>query len=263
MFSYVLWARRRGVIGWSIGIALLALLTMAFFPAVTRDAEAFAKMVSMLPRALLAMFGVDDPASMLTAVGFVSARIYASLGAALLLIFGIGAGAWAIAGAEEAGELEIICSQPISRPRIIGEAAAGLAVMLAVPIALLAVVVAITNAVVGLGITAAGIAAANVGLFLVAYLYALVALAAGALTGRRGASIGITAALAGSAFFIQGLAPLVESLRFAQKLSPFHWFLGGNPLAAGFSSSFALLALAAAAMLGVAIWGFGRRDIGV
>lgn len=263
MFSYVLWARWRGALGWSIGIALLALITIAFYPMITRNTEAFAAMIEALPKPMLAMFGVDDPASMMSAVGFVNSRIYASLGVALLLVFSIGAGAWTIAGAEERGELEMLCSQPISRARLVCESAAGLAVLIAVPVALLSAVVSVTSAAIGLELGAAGIAAANAGMFLIAYLYGLVALAAGAVTGKRGAAVGVTAALAASAFSIQGLAPLVDALRFLQKLSPFYWFLGGNPLGDGFSGGFALLALGCAAMLGLAVWGFRRRDLGV
>ncbi|NIR41986.1 MAG: ABC transporter permease, partial [Actinobacteria bacterium] len=47
--------------------------------------------------------------------------------------------------------------------------------------------------------------------------------------------------LAVAAFFLYGLAPLVEVLEPTQKLSPFWWYLGPKPLNDGFDIMFLLM----------------------
>ena len=69
--------------------------------------------------------------------------------------------------------------------------------------------------------------------------------------------------LATAAFFVYGLAPLVESIEPVQKLSPFWWYLGAKPLNEGFDMLFVLMLVWIAAGVAAALWGFRRRDVSV
>ena len=112
--------------------------------------------------------------------------------------------------------------------------------------------------------TAANMVAANLGLALLTLVFSALALAVGAVTGKRAFTIGLSAAVTVFVFFVNGMAPLVDSLSWAQKLSPFYWLQGPNRLANGFSPGYsALMVVVTGLLLGVAVWGINRRDIDV
>jgi len=114
------------------------------------------------------------------------------------------------------------------------------------------------------GIGTARVAAAAVGLALLGLLFGTVALAAGALTGSRSAALGLTAAVALPAYLANNVAALVGELEPVQKLSPFYYYLRGDPLRQGFDyGGLAILAAASLVLLAVAVWGLERRDISV
>jgi hypothetical protein len=59
------------------------------------------------------------------------------------------------------------------------------------------------------------------------------ALAVGAVIGRRGLVLGVAAALAVGAYLANAVASQVPSLGAIRKLSPFYDYLGGDPLRTG------------------------------
>ena len=96
------------------------------------------------------------------------------------------------------------------------------------------VLLLISNPLLDLQLSIEGMLAVNVAAGLLGLLFGAMALALGALTGRRGLAIGLSAGIAVAAFFLYGLAPLVDALEPLGKLSPFYWYLEPNPLANGF-----------------------------
>jgi ABC-2 type transport system permease protein len=113
-----------------------------------------------------------------------------------------------------------------------------------------------------LGIGAGPITAATLGLALLGLGFGTVALTTGALTGRRGLVLGVTAALAVSAYLAYTVGGQVQSLGAMRKLSPFYYYLGGDPLRTGLDlGHLAVLAAIPLVLLGVALWSLNRRDI--
>jgi ABC-2 type transport system permease protein len=56
----------------------------------------------------------------------------------------------------------------------------------------------------------------------------------------------------------------VDALAWSQQISPFFYFSGGRPLAAGWQlTDAAVLAVTALVLVAVAVLGFRRRDIAV
>jgi len=95
-------------------------------------------------------------------------------------------------------------------------------------------------------------------------LFGALAYAIGAATGRRAVALGGSAAVAVLAYLANAVLPQVEGLAGARALSPWDWYLGGDPLVNGVQVGHVLL-LAGAAVLLVAAgtWAFRRRDIAV
>jgi ABC-2 type transport system permease protein len=74
----------------------------------------------------------------------------------------------------------------------------------------------------------------------------------------------VSAAVAVVAYLASGVFPQVEGLAWTRDVSPWHWYVGGDPLANGVQAGGALLLLGATVVLVAAgTWAFNRRDVAV
>lgn len=258
----ILWERRAGMIWWVGGLSSLAMLTIAFVPTIRDSQDSVQELFEELPQGVLALFGSSDIAELLTPVGVLNSRLYASVGAILVISLAISIGTRAIAGDEEAGRLELLLAHPIPRSRIVLDAVGAMVILVGIVALVLAIILLITNPIYDLELSIAGIVAANVGVVLLAVLHGCVALAVGALTGRRSITIGVSAAVVVAGFFLNGLSEAVPELNSVAEFLPFRWYLKANPLATGFDwPNLALLTLVTAVLVAIAIVAFDRRDI--
>ena len=261
VFGKTIWERRAGLIWWVLGIAALAILTVAFWPTL-RDQPDLTEFLESLPPGLLALFGGGDIDVLFTPAGFVSSRLYASIGPIMLIVFAISIGTRVVAGEEDRGTMDLLLSQPVTRTRIVVEGLAAMVVLVGVLATTLLVVLLATNPAFDLDLTLTAVLAANVGVMLLAILHGALALAVGGLTGNRAITLGVSTAVVVFGWFINGLAEVVKELEPAQQVSPFHWFLQGAPLSNGFDwPANILMAVVAAALAAIAVWGFNRRDV--
>jgi ABC-2 type transport system permease protein len=77
-------------------------------------------------------------------------------------------------------------------------------------------------------------------------------------------AIAVSAGLTVLAYLANGVFPQVEGLAWTREVSPWHWYLGGEPLKNGLQTGDALLLLAATLVLVAAgSWRFNRRDVAV
>jgi len=254
---------RRGIIGWGIGMLAIALFVVSIYP-IIRDTPEIRDLLESYPETLLQLFGIDDIDTYTSPSGFLSVQLYSTYVPILFVIFGVGKGVAAIAGEERDQTLDLLMSNPISRSRVIWEKAGALAALVAV----LAVVLFI-------GVWLGGLlfddwpgvyelASASFSAILLGLVFGFLALGIGAATGRRGMSIGAAAGVAVATYIFQGIASLDESLSFFEKFSPFFYFQDHKPLVNGIHwGHTAVLVALAASFLGVAHWGFRRRDLGV
>jgi ABC-2 type transport system permease protein len=182
----------------------------------------------------------------------------------MLLTFGIGLAAWAIAGDEAAGTLELLLSNPVSRLRIALERAGAVLALMAALVAITAAGMVALAPPFGLnrGLGAASIVAAGVAVGCLAVTYGATAFAVGALSGSRSAAIASASAIAVAQFMVEGLAEPVGQLRLFREASPWHWLLASDPLTNGLTWRNWLLPLCVGvALVAVGTWGFARRDL--
>lgn len=263
-YGETIWSRRTSLLWYVVGLGALVALTVAVYPTVRDGADTFTQLLESLPQGMMSFFGSSDVAEMLSPSGFVNSRVNASIGAIVLAVFAISLGTAAIAGEEEKRTMDLILATPTPRSRIVIERFAAMATLVGVVAVALAIVMMIANPIVDLEFTLVNIIASNFQLALLALVFGSLALAVGGLTGSRGLTIGVAAGVTVAAFFINGLAQLVEWLQGAQKLTPFYWLQRSDPLARGLSLEDTLLMLGVIAVfVAVAMWGFGRRDISV
>jgi ABC-2 type transport system permease protein len=251
--------KRRALIGWCIGLAVLTLFTMAFWPTIKGSPE-FSKLLKGLPDSLKAFVGKQP---LTTPEGYLQSELFLYLVPLMFMIYAIGRAADSIAGEEDRNTMDLLLSAPVSRRRVVLEKFAAIVLGIALLAAVLLASLTLSAALFDMDIGFDKLAAATSGSALLSLAFASVALAASAITGKKGLSLGIAAVLATAAFFLNSLAPLAKGLKTYEKVSPWHWYLAHSPLNNGFDpGGLVLLFATILIMVAVAAWGFERRDIG-
>lgn len=247
--------RRRSLLFWGLGLAAVVLLYLPLYPSLENTLQ---QQVESLPDDLSTAFGLSQT----DAAGYAQSTVYGLLGAVLLVVFAIMAGARSVAAEEDNGLLDLYLSHGVSRQRLLAERTLHLLLEL---VLLVAVVVGLTLAVApgaGLGLSVGQVVAAGTGLLGLGVLTGLVGVAVGAATGSRGVAVG-AATVVGVGGYLANVVSDVADLPWLRVLSPFHWAYGFEPLRNGFDGGASLLLLFAVAALayGVGAVVFQRRDI--
>jgi ABC-2 type transport system permease protein len=255
----VLREQRRSLLVWGAALFVVSAFYISFYPSIG-STPAMQEMIDSMPQGVAKALGYDKIAS---APGYIGATVYGLLGPILLLVFAIGTGARLIAGEEEAGSLELELAHPIGRIKLAFER--WLAVAIDLTLLVIPVVVAATLliAVLDLDVDLNNLLAMTVGLLLFALAFGTVAFAVGAATGRRAVALGGTAALAVVSYIAHAIGPQLEGGAWMDKVSPFGWYLSGDPLINGWDlGGLALLAAVVVFAVPVALVSFASRDFG-
>jgi ABC-2 type transport system permease protein len=129
-------------------------------------------------------------------------------------------------------------------------------------VAALTVVLTLLTGVMDMEVAFANLLAGGLGLWLFGGTLGTLAYAVGAATGRRAYAVGAAAAVATLSYVLAYLGPLVDGGAWMEQLSPYHWYIGGDPLTEGVAWGGYGLLLALAALAGVAgLLRFRRRDV--
>jgi ABC-2 type transport system permease protein len=259
VLAAVLRERRRSVALWTVAVASISAMYLAFWPAMGAGAEMEA-FVANMPEALVTAMGYEGIG---TAAGYLESTVYGLLAPILLLVMAIGAGARLLGGEEEDGTLELEVAHPVPRRRVVLERMAALVVSLLVATAAVLGVTLVLVPLLEMDIAAGAIVATTAGLAMLVLAFGLAALAVGAATGRRGVALAVPAAVAVITFVADAVAPLVGWGGWLEAASPFSWYLGADPLTTGWDPpGLALLGLLAVVAAVVAVQAFDRRDLG-
>ncbi len=260
VFLKTLRDERRALIGWAIGIAVLAGYTLVFFPFM-RDNTELTKLMQTLPTALRSIYGQADFS---TGSGYLSSALFNLMVPLLFLIYGITQGANAIAGEEDRRTLDLLLANPVSRTSVLLAKFAAICAALIGLGVVLWLTLLIGGNLVQLNVPLGNLAAATLSGVLLGGAASALTLAVGAATGNRGVSLGIGAAVLFAGYLLQTLAASIPELADWQKLSPFYYYSHHQPLINGLSlGNAAVLIVAAGICLAVAVGLFTRRDLAV
>jgi len=262
LFRRTLMDRRRWLIGWTIGIIALVVVSLAFWPSLKDQGASLSEAIDKMPESMKALFGMGGGLDPFSPIGYLASQIYSLMLPLLLLVAAIGFGA-GLASDEEHGLLEMTLGTPVSRSRVVVERFAALIAALLI------------LAIVSFGSTAATVRAVNLGVGNAAILWATVAtaalalfggtlsLAVGALTGRRSIAIAASSVIMITSYLVTSLA--AAGISFFKTLEPYSVFTltdvvptlqRGTP-GAGVAALVGLTLITAV----VAAWGFNRRDL--
>ena len=251
--------RRRTLIGNSLGLVALIAWLGVVFP-IMRDSDAFPTFMENLPPGMLSAIGID-PATFLTAAGFLSAYLFSLFAPLLILIFVIGAVTAEIMAEERDGLMDMLLSGPVSRSRVFLEKAGSVALATLGLVGVLTAALLIANPVFGMALPVVGVLAAGLSLWLLGIFFGAVTLLVGTFTGRTAVAGGVAGFLAFLAWFINGFAGLYSWLEGPSTVSPFTWYQNPNPLIEGWAAGHLWLVIATAVLVTAATLLFRRRDI--
>jgi len=258
VYVKTLYDRRHGLLWWSIGIALLTITVLSVWPSVHDE---YTKLVQNYPQGLLAFFGIEE-GGLGTAAGYLQAELFGLMLPLLLITYAIAAGSATAAGEREAGTLEFLLAQPVSRRRVPLEKLLGLCTSLLVITASFAVVLVVSTRVFALDVAAPRLIAATASAYLIATLFGAIAVLVGSMTRHRALAAGAASAAAIAAYLLSSLAALVEGLKRFRPMSPFWWYSGHDPLRQGLEPlHVALLVAATLVCVVAAVLVFERRDL--
>ncbi|MDP9795013.1 ABC-2 type transport system permease protein [Catenuloplanes nepalensis] len=249
---------RRALLGWAAGVAVFTAVYSGFYASFQGAADL---KQDALPREVLEFLGVAD---LLSPAGYLQASVFSLLGPLLVIMCAVTLTVRTIAGPEEDGGMELLLANPVSRIAFAGQrlAAAGTSATLvaAVPGLVLLVVVPV----VGMDIPLSNVAAAGAGLVALVWCFTGIAFLAGAATGRRGPVLAITGAIAVATYMAHALSGVIDGTAWMRWLSPFHYFIGTDPLHTGWHPAELLGLVAVGAVTAAAgVLLFDRRDVGV
>jgi ABC-2 type transport system permease protein len=260
VFTKTLWDARRSLLGWALAISAVAAMYAAFWPSV--NTPQMQQALGNYPQGVLEALNYNDLAS---PAGYLGSSVYGLLVPLLVAVFAIDWGTRAVAGDEEAGTLDLLLAHPVSRTRLALQRFAALITALTLIGALLLLaMLAIAGPAQLQGITASEFAAATAQLALFGACLGALAFAVGAATGRKALALGASAGVAVLAYLANGVFPQLQGLEWTRDLSPWHWYLGGEPLKNGLQAGDALLLLVVTLVLVAAgTLLFNRRDVAV
>lgn len=259
VFAWTLRQNRRALVLWSLAIAAVSAMYASFYPMMAGpDIET---LIQGMPEGLVAALGYDRIG---TPAGYLESTVYGLLGVILMMVFAIAYAARVLAGVEEDGSLELEVTSGVSRRRVLLERFASLTAQLAVLAAAVTVAIVLIVVALDMDIAFGGLLAGGLGMFLFALGVGSVTFATGAATGRRGLALGVGAAFGVLAYLADAFAGMLDDGRWLEAISPFSWYLGGDPLVEGIDVvGFGGLLLLGAVALVIATVTFDRRDLGV
>ncbi len=229
----------------------------AAIPEETRAAAdaAFAAM----PKAMLALFGGGGMSS---PEAFYQIETFGMMAPIAIMVVSIAIGAGALAGEEERRTLGLLLANPVSRSRVIVEKTWTM-LLFSVLVGIVTFLGVAAGVVVGgLDMDLGNVAAACTLQTLVGLLFGAFALALSAGTGRKKLAIwgAVGAALVLHVF--NSLTQVGDALKDWAWISPFHYYIGNDPLVNGMDwGNAAVLAALTAVFIGLSFVLFQRRDL--
>lgn len=219
--------QRSSLLFWGIGLVTLALLVALFYPTINR-VQSFNQYLQQLPEGMKEMFiggGVVDYTS---PVGYFSTELFSFMPPLLLLVFGIGFGASAIAGGEEKGALDFLLTNPLQHWRVV----TGKFNVMLISLTSLGFVfwagLGICVTTLKIDISLFKLAEATMSALLLAMVFAILSFFLGCLKRIRNLSLGLSSGLAVLTYLLQTLESVVNGLKPYRFLPPFYHICGAK-----------------------------------
>jgi ABC-2 type transport system permease protein len=258
-FKHTLRRLRGQMIGWSIGLALYALMMVSLFDSIA-GIEGFEEMIASYPPELMAFFG--DMMGITTPKGYLDVY-YFSYMALIIGIYAVVVGASLLVGDEEKGILDLVMAHPVSRTalfwgRSLGFVVATIVILL---VSWLSWVLPAANT--GMDLTWIEFLRPFVPLFGQLLLWGTLALLLSMLLPSGRMTAMLSSGLLIANFLVGGLANINDDLKAIVEFTPMYYYQGGKAIDGIDWGPLAGLLAASLVFALLAWWRFARRDIRV
>ncbi|MGS2810544.1 ABC transporter permease subunit [Nocardia sp. MW-W600-9] len=257
VFTKTLRDSRRGLLGWTVGITVAAVVYAGFYPQMAANGAA---QTENLPEGLRDALNMNDISS---AAGYLGSTVFGLIVPLLAMFFGAAVGARVSAADEESGTLDLLLAHPLTRTSLIVQRFAALiAAATGIGVVVLLAMLAIRGSAELTSVSVGQFAAQCVHLVLLTVCFGALATAIGAVTGHRGTVFALTAVVGVAAWAAHTFADTI-GLGWAASLSPFHYYIDSEPLRNGIGvSGVAVLAAASLILVAAGTYRFTQRDLG-
>jgi ABC-2 type transport system permease protein len=238
------------------GVAAMAVMMGPMFVALE---ETIAEMMASMPDSFMAIAGGAD---MTTAAGWYSGEMYSIVAPFAVIYVAATSASKAFGGEVEENTMGILLANPVPRVRLAVDKVVAMIIHVLVASALIGLGTWIGASIGGLDIATSNIVAIAVHMMLLAIVFGSLAMILSVVTGRKTIAILVVMMLTLVAYLWSGFVPLVDSVASLANLSPWHHYMGPDPLTNGvdWASAGLLAALGTlGAVAGIAL--FKRRDI--
>jgi ABC-2 type transport system permease protein len=260
VFAKVVHDQWRLVVGWGLFAAIWPAMYVGLYPSIEAMGD-IQTMIDKLPPAIREFFASSE-LNIGTAEGFLNLEFFTFIAPLLVLAYTVVVAGGATAGEEERGTMDLLLANPIPRWRVVVEKAAAFVVGTIVIVAIMWVGAAGAATAVGIDLDLWRLAQALVSVLLLGLALGGLALALGAMTGRRWLSAGVSLMVVIAGFFLNGLGALIDWLEPWRPISPFYHYIANDPLVNGLEPVNVLVLLGWAVVGGiVAVIAFERRDL--
>ncbi len=259
-FTSTLRQFRGQIISWGLALFLLSLMLVPFYESITGNQSQLLGYLESFPEEFTAFFG--DFTSMGTPQGYLDIE-YFSYMPLLIGIFAVLAGSGLIAADEEAGRLDLIAAQPLSRTRFFVSRVLAFisASIVIVFFGWLGMVLLLGKS--GMDLTPAQLVLPFIPVLAYIFIFAALALVLSMLMPSRKLAASVSGLLLVADFFIQGFSNLITDLEPIARFMPSHYFQGGYAMdGLDLGPVLALSGLALALAL-LALWRYRVRDLRV
>lgn len=254
-FLKTLYTKRWMTLAWALGLLLLTVFTMTFFPTFKDIGKSF----NDVPDSLRGFLG--DSSSYTSIAGFTDLQIISQY-VFMTLILGVILFTGLLAGEESSGVLQSLLVQPIKRGRVYLEKLFGGIVILIIVCLSISIGALVGALIVGETLYIPSLLEATLAMLLLTLTFSALAYALGAATGKRGLAGGIAGVLAFVSLLVSTLAESVDSLKAVDKFLPFHYFNKPGILQYGVQwADLLVLAVVSVVIFGVGYVLFQKRDI--
>lgn len=221
--------------------------------------EGTSEFFAQLPDSMIAMIGGVD---MSTPQGFLQGEVFSITVPIAMITLTAVVGARALAGEEEAHTMGLLLASVVPRHRVVLHTSLAM-VALACVVGGMTFVGTTTGVLLArLDVSILNLLAISVLVTLLGIVFGCLALVVSAATGRVRWATGATAIAGLAAYVVQSFLPLSERYTDWAVISPFHFYLGSDPLTRGMPwGDAAVLVGLAVALVGIAIPLFERRDL--